>query len=497
MDRDLSDEMLKLVRYKVLFVRREYETAFEEQEDLVQDNMDPGSFTAWKIATFIQDLSKKETPVPRKWIGFDPQTGNEEVKYPGAGFVESRNDTSNGQSFYLTGFPDDDKKYLRVYFEVLDRYPREAFKYEEQQIHVLEEIRDHLDRLGGGGVQNLPVQENEIGMALVEIPAGEFRMGSSSTDEEAQEDEKPRHLVRITRSFLIGVSPVTVGQFGRFVTETGYQTVAERDGKGAVGLDLVTGLVERKPEYHWKFWLHDDEAHPSDFEQTHDHPVVCVGWDDVQEFLKWLTEKTNREYRLPTEAEWEYACRAGTETRYCNGDDGDGLLEVANIADASLQEKWVMEINGQPTHLPPYAKPWDDGYPFTSPVKRFEPNQWGLYDVHGNVGEWCRDWYHSSYYLDAPVEDPAGPAEGEVIDLTKRLSPQELALLKPDSEQLPFRVIRGGVWLDPASGCRCADRQTHLRHPIHSAADVGFRVVASTTTKKKSQAKPSKTKKGQ
>lgn len=127
-DKDLHDDMLKLVRYKILFVKREYEVAFPEREDLVSENMDGSAFAAWKVAEFIQQLANGNTDVPAKWGS----------KYPS----EDRDKyVTNGK---LKAFPDDDKKYLRVYYEVLERYPREKFKYEEQQIRVLEEIRDKL-----------------------------------------------------------------------------------------------------------------------------------------------------------------------------------------------------------------------------------------------------------------------------------------------------------------------------------------------------------------
>ncbi len=126
MDKNLRDDMLKLVRYKVLFVKREYEHAFREQEDLVSENMDGAAFTAWKIAEFIQELGRAETEVPKKWA---------DKGYPAAGHV---------QGGKLKGLPHDDKRYLRIYYEVLERYPREKFKYEEQQIRVLEEIRDRI-----------------------------------------------------------------------------------------------------------------------------------------------------------------------------------------------------------------------------------------------------------------------------------------------------------------------------------------------------------------
>jgi hypothetical protein len=134
MDRDLHDDMLKLVRYKVLFVKREYEHAFPEEEDLVSENMDGTAFTAWKVAEFIQGLRKGKTEVPGSW---------------GASYPEGYR---NGK--LLTGLPDEDKKYLRVYFEVMDRYPREKFKYEEEQISVLEDIRDELKKKRGPAPDN-------------------------------------------------------------------------------------------------------------------------------------------------------------------------------------------------------------------------------------------------------------------------------------------------------------------------------------------------------
>lgn len=132
LDKDLRDDMLKLVRYKVMFVRREYEVAFPEQEDLVSDNLDGSAFTAWKIAEFIQELQKGNTAVPAKWIS---------KGYPSNPAPPAPPFQKDGK---LLGLPAEHKKYLRVYYEVLDRYPREKFKYEEQQIRILEEIRDKL-----------------------------------------------------------------------------------------------------------------------------------------------------------------------------------------------------------------------------------------------------------------------------------------------------------------------------------------------------------------
>ena len=134
--------------------------------------------------------------------------------------------------------------------------------------------------------------------------------------------------------------------------------------------------------------------------------MVAVSWNDVMAFCGWLTTEEARPCRLPTEAEWEYACRAGTATRYFCGDDPMGLERVANLADASLRR------------TVPLFEPckdlerWDDRFPFTAPVGQFQPNGFGLHDVYGNVQEWCADWYHGGYYANSPLADPQGPSAG-------------------------------------------------------------------------------------
>jgi hypothetical protein len=142
MDKDLNDDQLKLVRYKILFVKRDFEHAFPEQEELVSDNMDGSAFTAWKVAQFIQSLrdeSGSHVHVPKKWHGYpDDKDGSGRYLY------------RDGNR--LTGLPEDDKKYLRVFFEVLERYPREKLKYEEDQLHVLREIKDAIrEKKSGDG----------------------------------------------------------------------------------------------------------------------------------------------------------------------------------------------------------------------------------------------------------------------------------------------------------------------------------------------------------
>jgi formylglycine-generating enzyme required for sulfatase activity len=218
---------------------------------------------------------------------------------------------------------------------------------------------------------------NSIGMKLTPIPAGEFLMGSDESDEDAIDAEfldkaagkKQKHRVRITRPFYLGVTEVTRGQFRRFVDEASYQTEAEKDGRGGYGWDEKTEKVEANPKFTWR---------NAGFEQTDHHPVVNVSWNDAQAFIAWLSRKEGKSYRLPTEAEWEYACRAGTTTRFSFGDDQEGLAAFGNIADATAKEKypkWTWALAGR------------DGYVYTAPVGRYNPNAWGLFDMHGNVWE--------------------------------------------------------------------------------------------------------------
>lgn len=139
MDKDLRDDMLKLVKYRVLFVKREYEVAFYEHEDVIEDNLDGSALTAWKTAEFMQHLEKHGERIPAKWGDTYPPK-----KFRGHPDSGSFTRDDDGRSF--NGFPEEDKKYLRLSFEVLERYPRERFKYEEQQIKILEQMRDHMER---------------------------------------------------------------------------------------------------------------------------------------------------------------------------------------------------------------------------------------------------------------------------------------------------------------------------------------------------------------
>jgi formylglycine-generating enzyme required for sulfatase activity len=277
---------------------------------------------------------------------------------------------------------------------------------------------------------------NSLGMTMVRLPSASFRMGSRLTPGEVAdrfggtpgrcEDEHPLHRRVIDRPLYVAGCEVTVGQFRRFVEAANYETDAEREG--------------------WAFTYGDGEARREDarswrspgFAQSDLHPVVCVSWDDARAFCRWLSRREGRIYRLPTEAEWEYACRAGTQGVFWWGDAMDETGCVANVADAG--------------HFRPAAgyvvMPMDDGYAFTAPVGSYRGNAFGLFDMIGNVSEWCEDIY--------------GPY--------------------PGADWVPghasTRVARGGSWYNVAYYCRCAYRYGVARTDRYP--NVGFRVVADT-----------------
>jgi formylglycine-generating enzyme required for sulfatase activity len=238
--------------------------------------------------------------------------------------------------------------------------------------------------------------KTSVGLELVLIPKEKFMMGSPPNEEGRydNEGEKP-HEVEITQPFYLGKYTVTRGQFRQFVQATGYKTDAEKGEKGwNYGYDAEKKSFEDNPKYNW--------LNPG-FAQTDEHPVVLVSWNDAVAFCAWLEKKEGKKYRLPTEAEWEYSCRAGTTTRFYSGDADDSLKAVANIADASFKAKYPAAT---------WAQGWDDDYPFTAPVGKFQKNAFGLYDMHGNVWQWCQDWYGSDYYKNSPRQDPQGPGAG-------------------------------------------------------------------------------------
>jgi formylglycine-generating enzyme required for sulfatase activity len=240
---------------------------------------------------------------------------------------------------------------------------------------------------------------NSLGMRLVPLPAGPFLMGSAEAD--APPEERPPHRVTLSRPFYLGAFPVT-----------------QREYAAVMGVN------------------------PCDLAEANrggpDHPVEYVSWDEAVEFCKRLSarpaeRRAGRVYRLPTEAEWEYACRAGTETAFAFG--------------PSLSSCQA-NFDGRCPHGGGPRGPYLDR---TSPVGSYPPNAWGLYDLHGNVYEWCADWFGPTYYAHSPARDPAGPAAGE------------------------GRVLRGGSWR--VSGWYCRSALRYRSAPDMGLVSFGFRVA--------------------
>jgi formylglycine-generating enzyme len=270
---------------------------------------------------------------------------------------------------------------------------------------------------------------NSLHMRFVRIPAGDFVMGSPPSEPLRSENELP-HRVRISRPFYLGVTHVTIGQFAGFVQATGYQTAAERQGWANGAWNLRATNWTRLYGGSWK--------NPG-FPQDTNHPVVCVTWHDAVAFCDWLSAKEGRKYRLPTEAEWEYACRAGKRTAYIWGDNPDAGSGWANGSDQTAKDLFTL--------FPSFN--WSDGYRYTSPVASFRPNAWGLYDMLGNALQWCGDWYGP--YPQGPVADPTGAVGGTE------------------------KILRGGSFIYGPQRCRCAFRGRN--RPDFENFYVGFRVL--------------------
>jgi formylglycine-generating enzyme len=269
---------------------------------------------------------------------------------------------------------------------------------------------------------------------MVVVPAGRFTMGARAgeaaregiPDDQVNRDQ-PLRQVTIARSFALAKHEVTRGEFDAFVGESGYSAGG--------GCNVYTGRgLEAQATKNW--------LDPG-YRQTEQDPAVCVGWEDAQAYVKWLSLKTGRSYRLPSEAEWEYAARAGTATARYWGDGADDVCGYANTADLTGQE-----------HYPEWtAGNCGDGYVHTAPVGRFEANRLGLHDMLGNVREWVDDCWHDSY-AGAPTNESAWKGRGNCSS----------------------HLSRGGSWLGMARDARAADRgQPHAVGLRRN--DIGFRVA--------------------
>jgi len=319
-------------------------------------------------------------------------------------------------------------------------------------------------------------QPNSLGILMVHLPSGEFEMGmldehrlkllhkASAYQREIHDYvEKPSFPVRLPNDFSIGQTEVTVGQFQKFVDATGYQTDAEKAGQAWVFQPGAEEHLERFSPVEGANWRNPG------FEQTDSHPVTCISWHDAQAFCRWLSEKEGATYRLPTEAEWEYACRAGTRTCYFSGDKPDSVYAVGNVADASLYALHPEDVLRQRTVS---LKPGDgDGFAFTAPAKSFEANPWGIHDTHGNVWEWCRDKYSDRYYKDMATEARQKGSRSNPEPIVDPQGPEDT----PKHEHGDWRSLRGGSWYVAPLQCRSSVRAFAEAHDAFSY--IGFRVV--------------------
>jgi formylglycine-generating enzyme required for sulfatase activity len=235
-------------------------------------------------------------------------------------------------------------------------------------------------------VSDTAIQHSHVPDNMVFIKGGCFQMGDIFSD--VPSNEKPVHEVCVD-DFYMGKYEVTLREFRKFVKETEYRTEAEWQD----GCHSWAGKGEiKKKQFNWR---------NTNFPQTERDPVICVSWNDANEFIKWLNEKAGRNFRLPTEAEWEYAARSGGKKyKYSWGSGGPS----ENIADVTAVRELLGITDGEG---------YSDGYALTSPVGSFTPNESGLYDMSGNVSEWVADWFGKNYYRNSPKNNPKGPLHGK------------------------------------------------------------------------------------
>jgi formylglycine-generating enzyme required for sulfatase activity len=267
-------------------------------------------------------------------------------------------------------------------------------------------------------------------MAFVWIPAGCFQMGSPESEAGRGSDEGPVHKVCVD-GFWLGKYEVTRGQFSRFITATKYKTDAEKEGSSWGYKD---GSWDDVKGYSWK---------NSGFEQNDSHPVISVSWNDAKAMAKWMSKNSKYSFKLPTEAEWEYACRGGTQTSRFWGDDPDQACKYANVRDKTYQNKLSFGNIHNCT----------DGYAFTAPVGKFMDNPFHLSDMLGNVWEWCEDAYSNDAYKKHRSKNPVISSGNSGAN----------------------RVIRGGSWSSFPGDLRSADRGYFS--PGYRADRIGFRLL--------------------
>lgn len=280
---------------------------------------------------------------------------------------------------------------------------------------------------------------------MIEIPAGSFLMGTAEADRltdprtgKPATNDGPQHRVDIEYRFAMGKYEVTTAEFGSFVAATGYRPEGP--------------CMEFSPPE--SFRISDDTTwNQTGFPQTERSPVVCISYYDALAYTNWLSERTKRNYRIPTEAEWEYAARSGTTTPYFWGDSRLDTCSYANVRSAgadTISDRQAIADKQD-------GFPCDDGFVHSSPVGSFMPNNFGLYDIQGNVWEWVADCNHKNY-TDAPADGSAWL----------------------DSSGCQFGVIRSGSFLNLVERSSTTVRAGRPREG--RATNMGFRVVRDDRT---------------
>jgi formylglycine-generating enzyme required for sulfatase activity len=259
---------------------------------------------------------------------------------------------------------------------------------------------------------------------MVVLPAGNFEMGDLHGD--GDKDEKPVRTVRIPQAFAMGKYEVTVGEFRRFVTESGYRTDAERNTGGDHGCYSLDKLSDRSFTWQWG-WRQSRDWQKTISYLTEDHPVTCISWNDAQAYIRWLAQKSGQRFRLPSEAEFEYAQRAGGTTKWPWGEDSSEACQYSNVADQTYE---------------PGIGSWKDAHEcrdgsfFVASASRFTlANPFGLHDLSGNVSEWVQDCYEENYERGQPVDGRAHEPGANCR-----------------------RVVRGGNWSTGKPAARSAKR---------------------------------------
>lgn len=286
-----------------------------------------------------------------------------------------------------------------------------------------------------GQIFNDRIGKGLYGPEMVVIGAGEFMLGAHKRDKQAQASEKPAHAVRFADAFAISRTEISVADFARFVRMSGYRSVAEKRGNSKV-YDLASGRMVAGAGVDWR---HDHLGKPA----RADNPVVHVAHDDAVAYTAWLSERSGKVYRLPSEAEWEYVLRAGADTVFPWGN------KAKQVDKGNLGGERDVFPNGRSLRnaVPGYG----DGHWGLAPVRRYSSEGYGSFDMLGNVAEWVEDCWHENYRR--------APASGE-------------AWVNPGCRQ---RVVRGSSWLDSVAQSRASFRMP--ADADDSSALLGFRVV--------------------